>query len=292
MSSLSLFDDWDGGGSITHSSSTKDPAAKATTRLWKLWCLRTEREDSKTTHKEFAKAVRSAFSEGMSEQELENVVEGAARTEPRTRDPQDIRRLTTAITNPKIRKFALNALSEGASIEPHPGHRQRMSFVEVESVLETTRADWGSEDIESAVLITEKYEADDLIEIADKVALMVGHQALFPSEILRYAKKVTAGNFKVKKDDRRSSYAAGVVELEKTGKIDFYADKAADIAFNKNVSPKIIQEFHNQAPTGYWEAVTKLLRASKTSADAIYSSLEEEFNWHPSQREPITKGKR
>jgi hypothetical protein len=292
MTSLVLFDDWEGDGEITHSSSSKDAAAKIITRLWKLWCTRTQREDGKSAHKDFSKAVRKVVLEGMSEQEIERILEGAARTEPRNRDPHDIRRLTTAITNPKTRKFALAALDENAPIQPNPAHRQMMTMTEVENVLETNREDWGEEDIESAVTLTERYDADTLIEVADKVALIVGQDALFPSEILRHARKVESGVSKVKRNDRRNSYAAGAMESARDEDIDFYADKAADTAFNKGVGINKILAFHNLAPKGYWDEVSNLRRASKMPHNDIYSSLQNKFDWHPDSRESITKGKR
>jgi len=230
--------------------------------------------------------------EGTSEQELERIVEGAARTEPRSRDPHDIRRVTTSITNPKTRKFALAALEDGLEIQINPAYTQKMSISEVENVLETNRNDWGSEDIDAAILITERYTDETLIEIADKVALIVGQVALFPSEIIRNLRKIETGNYKVKKNDRRSSYGAGAVESERMEDINFHADRAADDAFNRGVPSSLLLPFHAQAPKGYWAEVSKLRRASKTTHDAIYSSLEERFGWHPSMREPIAKGKR
>ena len=292
MTSLNLFDDLIDDGGITHSSSSKDVAAKAINRLWKLWCLRTEREDVKTANKDFASAVREAIRNGVPESDLERIIEGAARTEPRTRDPHDIRRLTTAITNPKIRKFALSALDEDLEIQTNPAHRQKITVGAVENILETNRNDWGAEDIDSAILLTERYEEQELIEIADKVALIVGQDALFPSEVVRNLRKIETGKYKIKKNDRRSSYGAGAEESARDEDINFYADKAADDAFNRGISASVLLAFHLQAPEGYWAEVSVLRRASKTPIDAIYSSLEERFGWHPSMREPIAKGKR
>lgn len=285
----SLFDDWDGDGEITHSSSSKDAAAKIITKLWKLWCLRTEREDAKKEPRELGTTIRKALNDGISESELEHILEGAARTEPRNRDPQDTRRLTTAISNPKIRKFALAALNDDLPIQTNPAHQQKMTVREVENVLETNREDWGEDDMESAITLTEKYTPDELIERADKVALIVGQVALFPSEILRHSRQIETNNFKVKKNDKRGTYAAGAVESARAEDINFYADRAADNAFNKNVPIARILAFHNEAPEGYWDAVSKSLRGSKLTPDAIYSSLEERFGWNPNQREPIAK---
>lgn len=284
-----LFDFED--GEISRSTSN-DAKSQVASKMWKIWVVRTEREDLNKENRDFVKAIRKALADGLHEDDVERIVEGAARTEPRVRDPQDIRRVTTALTNPKVKKFALEALETNADVQLNPKHRQKITVRQVEEIINTTRSEWGDDEIESAVALSEKYDEQSLIELVRKVALIVGSDALFPSEVLRNARKVASGNYKIVRNDRRNSYQTGKLETELTEGINFHADKDSDRAYNKGVAPERIVEFHNLAPEGYWAEVSKLLRATKKPHDVIYSTLEDKYGWHPADRAPIRGTKR
>lgn len=283
MSELqSLFsEELEDNGITIETSAT--PERKLIDRLWGRWCFVTKRGKSDTP-KEVADNISHLVSNGWTEQDIFEIVDGASRTPVRPRDSQDVRRLIMALSNPKHRKFALSALHDEEPVISFPEKKNRMSFSKLEELVGTSRGEWGESDIEAAVMLCEKYPEEDLGIIVDKCLLYLGHSALFPSEVLRNIDKIRKSKIDVKKKADRNSYATGAAETARTKDINFYADKEADKAYNKNIPIAIIQRMHDMAPDGYWDEVSKLIRSTKKSHDVIYSSLTQKYNWHPSDR--------
>ena len=272
---------------VHHSDSSKDPVNKLAKKVWSEWCLLTQRDDSRKVNQKVVAAIKSAFSGGLEEDAVLEATRGAARTAPRPKDKDDVRRLTAAISTASVRKVALAALREDLPVIPRESAKENLTLKEIAAILETSQRSWTDRDIEAASILM-SYTEEELIQAADATGIALKERAVFPAEVLRYGKS----KVKPKVTSARNSYSAGEIESARTEGIDFFSDKDADRAYNKGVNLGLIRKFHNLAPEGYWREVQKLMKSGDKSHDDVYSMLEEKFaGWHPSIREPISGSK-
>ena len=250
---------------------------------WELWADLTKRPDADTIPEQFRKEYLNLLNHNYDHEDLCTVIDGAARLEPRPRDPKDIRRVIKPLTNWNHDALARAAIEDDAPYIPfpQPSQHRAASIVDLEDATGTQLDQWTDNEFEAAGILIQQYERATLLEMAKAARLSVDAPYVFPSEILRYGTNTATA----KASTHRSSYASGSAEHMATSPIAFDVDVQAKRMLLAGEPIADIRAFHELAPEGYWEAVaTELADDPMTDLDLIYEKLSEEYHWHPEDR--------
>lgn len=252
---------------------------------WRLWGELTGRPDTPTPSREFLRVYRGLLKMHYEHAALLRVVEGAARTPPRPRDPKDLRRVLMALDNWDHEAVALSMLEEGCPIilYPRPERTLRTTITELQRELGTLPTQWTSRDHEAAGILIQELEPKELAQVVEGVALLLGQDVLLPVEVLRNLYIAREGRVAV--NAKRVSYGGGRREESALEGVIFEADTAAERRVLRGDAPAEIVAFHQLAPPGYWEAVLQELEQDPSlSCESIYTSLQSKWEWHPNDR--------
>lgn len=108
-------------------------------------------------------------------------------------------------------------------------------------------------------------------------------QSLYPSNDHMHSQTFDENNF-YPESDITSPQRKNMEEMLYSE--DMVVDLAATKMITMGVTPDDIFSYHNQAPQGYWDSVIEELdKSDDIEIEDIYRSLEDKYNWHPSQRQ-------
>lgn len=256
---------------------------------WELWVDITKRPDRKDIPEKFRKEyIRMLKANYPHDKNLE-IIEAAARMEPRPRDPNDIRRVIMPLTNLNHERVARARMKNGDPVIEyvHPDTETTLSTLEdVADACETEITDWIESELEAAGILISLMDRKTLMKVANKVALHIGEDSLVPTDILKHHSAVLKGKITAKARADRGSYQAGVSESSTLDIVKFDVDPASErlMLKGKSTAEEIVQ-FHNLAPEGYWDRVRQELDNQPSfTPKEIYDLLRDEFDWHPSIR--------
>lgn len=270
---------------ISTSSASAGPE-KEIKAAWRLWSDLTERPDRTAVHRDFAKTYRDLLRANHRSAKLNEIIQGAARLSPNGRDAFDVKRVVSALTNANKTRLALAALREQKDIIPYPRPEiaQKCTLRELESALGTYAKEWIEVDQEAAGLLMERYDADEVQELADHAARILATDDVYPSEALRHAK--TVGTLKVAFRGDRDNYQAGRTEADILKEVSLMADPAAKKMLHSGADARKVRDFHLLAPEGYWDDVLDAMDDDlDLSAEEAYDLVGPKHNgWHPSRR--------
>jgi len=257
-------------------------------QAWLLWVDLTGRHDGKNVHRKFRAEYTDLLKRNYDHQEMLAIIQGAARLEPRPRDPQDVRRVIMPLTSFAHERTALNALKEDLPVIPFPEPKDEMTATlrDVERACDVPRSDWTEGDLEAAGILIVKLTPQELDEAGAQVALHIQSERVLPTDLLRHYRAVKRGKLSAQARASRDSYNAGRTESATIKDVRFAADPASERKLLKGADPEQVVAFHLSAPENYWDRVMEELVARPTAEPkGIYAELESEFDgWHPSHR--------
>lgn len=281
------------GGEIRTSKTRRKESERE--ESWSYWCSLTERPKNERPDRKFLQAYRSTRDKGFSHDDIMEMINGASRLEPHARDRMDIRRAINAMTKAGTRTSALSLLDDDAPIIPWSETIKRdkaqFSLRDLERILGTEREDWGENDIELAGKIISQITVEDMKRAAKRVSSYTGYEYLFPSDIMRNSAiwRNNESQIKAAKSDKRDTYHAGESEDMQLAEIDLDVDLAASDLLLKGCPYERVRLFHNDAPSGFWEATSeeytrRLEEDLDTPLSSVITLMAKRFDYNPDER--------
>lgn len=274
-------------------SGTKDPLLDLVYEAWQTWVEMTKRPPSKMPHPKFQDTYLGYLRLRYPHLRLMDCIRAAAYVKPYLRDSDDIRRVLRVLDNEAAEAAALALMANPDS----PIYTWQYSALALSSTISDVAAqcntaldDWPAREMESAGVLCE-LTPDKLAEACRRVKIHIGQPSLFPSDVLRHSKVWRgAGALKpvtvaVMRD--RDPYAAGATESDVMKDLRLDLDPLLEKAYlSGSLTMQQVQEQHLLAPDGYWVAVESLLDSDLSlDCSAAYASLQEEWGWHPAERQ-------
>ena len=265
-------------------------------KLWKCWCDATQRQDE--INSDVEEAFYEWLGQGYSFEELAEITRNAAWLRPVKNDEHDVRRLLRALSDESVENEAAQ-LSADPWREPYsyaPFHRKLlMSRGDLAEILCDDEDSWIDNDEEksAALWIVTRMTVGEVEQLRDDIE-SAGYWdgSMIPSEFLafkrarKWREDIGSCETTANVNEATDAYSQGHSEATALQSLNAVADPAAEAIYNRTGSARQALKYHEKAPAGYWDAVMNvMLEDEDAPVEKAYDDLEEEFDWHPYDRE-------
>lgn len=131
----------------------------------------------------------------------------------------------------------------------------------------------------------------DIYELSSRIKTTGLSSSLYP--VVAKENQFTAVDYNKSKNKyttpkKTDFYDVGEKVSSTVGKEYMDVDEEASDLLMQGYNLKEVVKFHNQAPQGYWETVSKIMDSEPdTNFDEIYARLEPQFDFHPDDRQQL-----
>ena len=131
----------------------------------------------------------------------------------------------------------------------------------------------------------------DIYELSSRIKTTGLSSSLYPA--VAKENQFTAMDYNKSKNKyttpkKTDFYDVGEKVSSTVGKEYMDVDEEASDLLMQGYNLKEVVKFHNQAPQGYWETVSKIMDSEPdTNFDEIYARLEPQFDFHPDDRQQL-----
>lgn len=283
---MELFDDIEVAEVRVSGHSKPDAQAH---EAWGVWCDLTKRPDRGSPDREFLSTYRDLMVRNYDHDEQLRVINGAARMQPRPRDPRDVRRVLGPLTRRNYEMAALELLREDSAIVPYPNNEPittKSSLSNLGRLCGVSKALWSAQDIDSAAVLVSQLDYQEIEDVVETALLAIGKDVAPPHDIYR---SWIAGESTVSRNDARDTYSSGAREIETLEEMLLEADAGSEKMLRDGVPLSQVAKYHALAPEGYWDEVLDILESHpELKLSEIYDQLATSRNWHPDTRKKET----